>query len=105
MYLLLFFWCILTLLSIRTAEKDLDSLRSSLRGSDRRLIDTATLKRKLESANKQIEIYRSTPEGKLIVQLEAKDEEIRILKLKDTQEANVCSQQFLNTQLSKTLNS
>ncbi|KAH8119088.1 hypothetical protein DFH11DRAFT_1501929 [Phellopilus nigrolimitatus] len=67
------------------SERELNSLRVTIQDSDEGLNDIASLREELDSAKKQLEAQKSSDASDLTKQLQAKEEELRVMKVKETQ--------------------
>ena len=65
-------------------------MRSTIRDKDRSLADIASLRTKLESTTRQLEALKNSDENDFAEQLKAKDEDLRVLRVKESQSAQVC---------------
>ena len=54
------------------------------------MVDIASLQSKLDAAVRELDLYKQNDTGALAEKLKAKDEELRVLKLKEEQTAQVC---------------
>ncbi|EJD02861.1 uncharacterized protein FOMMEDRAFT_134051 [Fomitiporia mediterranea MF3/22] len=79
---------------LTASEEELASLRATLNYKNKDLVDIAILRGKLNSVTQQLEAYKSRAESSLVEQLQAKEEELRLMKLKETQSTQEMNELF-----------
>ncbi|KAL5507408.1 BRE1 [Sanghuangporus vaninii] len=79
---------------LNVSEAELRSLHATLKDKERRLIDIASLQSKLESATRELSFLKQNDTNALAEKLKAKDEELRVLRLKEEQSAQEMNELF-----------
>ncbi|PAV18779.1 BRE1-domain-containing [Pyrrhoderma noxium] len=66
-------------------QRELESLRATIRDQDQMIIDAASLRVRLEDSEKELSILRAASNGELEARVKAQDDELRTLRLQVSQ--------------------
>lgn len=70
-------------------QRELESLRATIRDQDQMIIDAASLRVRLEDSEKELSILRAASNGELEARVKAQDDELRTLRLQVSQNTEV----------------
>ncbi|KAL5523682.1 hypothetical protein ACEPAG_7855 [Sanghuangporus baumii] len=79
---------------LNVSEAELRSLHATLKDKERRLIDIASLQSKLEAITQELGLFKQNDTNALAEKLKAKDEELRVLRLKEEQSGQEMNELF-----------
>ena len=71
-------------------QRELESLRATIRDQDQMIIDAASLRVRLEDSEKELSILRAASNGELEARVKVQDDELRTLRLQVSQNTEVC---------------
>ena len=70
-------------------QRELESLRATIRDQDQMIIDAASLRVRLEDSEKELSILRAASNGELEARVKVQDDELRTLRLQVSQNTEV----------------